>query len=395
MPGARRRRTCHYRRVNVSPPLEQRLRIAQVAPPFEPVPPRGYGGTERIVAELAAELAARGHAVTVFASGDSQVPCELVPTVPAALRPGGFVGDPSGYLAATVMEVLRREEEFDLIHAHLEWASLPLIRAAHVPIVATLHGRLDYPFASRALAGVPGLVAISRSQASYHPHVAWAGIVHNGLHLEGAPFERRRDDAFVFVGRIGPEKGVVDAIEVARLTGRPLRIAAKLGRSAAEQAYAEEVFRPALGRADAEYLGEISGAERDRLLAHSYALLMPGSWPEPFGLAAIEAMACGAPVIARRAGALPEIVRDGVDGFLADDPQQMAFVSERVPTLDRLAIRQGVLERFSAQRMADGYEAVYGQLLASGSAGGSGGPASPPEALAERDLAQRAAAPWS
>ncbi|HVQ23098.1 MAG TPA: glycosyltransferase family 4 protein [Candidatus Saccharimonadia bacterium] len=338
-----------------------------MAPPAESVPPVAYGGTERIVFELASELDRRGHVVTVFASGDSTVPGELVPTVPRALRGSGFEGDGSGFVLATISEVLRRSAGFDIIHSHLDWPGVLLAHASRTPTVATFHGRLDRPFAATILADAPpGLVAISRSQASMHPTVRWAGIVHNGLSLAGAPFEAERDQGLVFVGRICEEKGVADAIEVARLTGRPIRIAAKIGPTPAEQAYAESVFKPALGRADTEFLGELSGPDRDRLVARSHALIMPGAWPEPFGLVAIEALACGTPVIGRRVGALPEVVRHGVDGFLADDPTQMAFLTDRVADLDRTRIRADVIERFSAQRMVDGYEDVYAAVLSSG-----------------------------
>jgi glycosyltransferase involved in cell wall biosynthesis len=183
-----------------------------------------------------------------------------------------------------------------------------------------------------------GMVAISYSQASMHPEVPWAGVVHNGLTLDGAPFQTERSEDLVFVGRICEEKGIVDAIEVARLTGRRLRIAAKIGPTPAEQAFAESVFKPALERADTEYLGELAGPERDRLVAASHALVMPGAWPEPFGLVAIESLACGTPVLGRRVGALPEVVRHGIDGFLADDAGQMAFLTDRVDELDQVAI---------------------------------------------------------
>jgi glycosyltransferase involved in cell wall biosynthesis len=355
------------------------------------VPPTAYGGTERIVYELAVELDRRGHGVTVFASGDSRVPCELVSTVPRAIRGSGLEGDASGFVLATIAEVLQRASDFDVIHSHLDWSGVLLAQASPTPTVCTFHGRLDRPFASAILAGAPfGLVAISRDQASMHPEVPWAGIVYNGLTLDGAPFQVARDDALVFVGRICEEKGVVDAIEVARLTGRRLRIAAKIGPSPAEQSYAESVFKPALERADTEYLGELSGPDRDRLVADSHALIMPGAWPEPFGLVAIEALACGTPVIGRRAGALPEIVRQGVDGFLADDAAQMAFQVEHVAELDRAAIRAYVLDRFSASRMVDGYEDVYARVLSGGSvrdreSGFEHGPIAAAESMAATD----------
>jgi glycosyltransferase involved in cell wall biosynthesis len=348
------------------------LRIAQVAPPMEQVPPEGYGGTERVVFELVTELVRRGHDVTTFASGDSRVPGKLLATVPRALRSAGHGGDVSGYMLSTMLKALDRESEFDIIHGHLDWYGLALRRASRRPVVSTFHGRLDLPWSRDMLADRPdGLVAISESQASVHPEVPWT-IVHNGLSLDAAPFERRRSDALVFVGRVTPEKGIVDAIEIAQLADRPLIIAAKVGPTPGEQDFNENVFEPALKAAGkrVEFLGELSGEDRDALFARSYAVLMPGSWPEPFGLVAIEALACGAPVIARRVGGLDEIIRDGIDGFFGDDVTEMAFMVERVGTLDRDAIRASVIDRFSARRMADGYEALYARMLGLDDAGG-------------------------
>jgi len=346
--------------------MTRSLRIAQVAPPIERVPPEMYGGTERVVHELIVELARRGHEVTTFASGDSDVPGRLVPTVPQSLRPAGFGADPSGFILTTMVDVLDRENEFDLIHSHLEWSSVILARATHVPVVATFHGRLDLPWATKLLESPPqaAMVAISESQASAHPEVDWT-IVHNGLTLNGAPFERRRSDALCFVGRVSPEKGIVEAIEIAKRSGRQLRIIAKVGTTPTERDYNENVFEPARNAAGSlvEYLGEVTGVERDRLFAKSYATLMPGSWPEPFGLVAIESLACGTPIVARRVGGLAEIIRDGVDGFFGDDVTQLAFQVPRVAELDRMKIRKSVIDRFSATRMADGYEALYRQVL--------------------------------
>jgi len=342
------------------------LRIAQVAPPMERVPPLAYGGTERIVHALVAELDRRGHEITTFASGDSEVPGRLIATVPEALRPSGYVGDPLPWFHLTMREVVDRATEFDVIHSHLEWASLILARVSPIPVVSTFHGRLDLPWAESLLRDPPrGLVAISQNQASTHPDIPWEAIVHNGLRLDGSPFDRRRGDALCFVGRVAPEKGIVEAIEVARLAGRALRIAAKIAPGGAERAYYDTVFKPALDAAgsDVEFLGELTQADRDLLFAESYASLMPGSWPEPFGLVAIEALATGTPVIARRIGALPEIIRDGIDGFFGDDATAMAFMVDRVADLDRAAIRASVLERFSAERMTDGYESVYRRVL--------------------------------
>jgi glycosyltransferase involved in cell wall biosynthesis len=369
MPGSRPSREVPRR-------MTRPLRIAQVAPPLERVPPLAYGGTERIVHGLVVELVERGHDVTTFASGDSEVPGRHVVTVEQALRPAGFVGDVMPWFLYTIQQVVDQAGDFDLIHSHLEWSSLILARISPVPVVSTFHGRLDLPWAEALFRDAPrGLVAISDNQAGTHPEVPWEGVVHNGLRLDGAPFERRRGDSLCFVGRVAPEKGIVEAMEVARAAGRPLRIAAKVAPGGPERQYYEQVFKPALDAAgsDVEFLGELSQDERDRLFAESYASLMPGSWPEPFGLVAIEALATGTPVIARRIGALPEIIREGVDGFFGDDVQAMAFQVDRVEDLDRAAIRASVIERFSADRMTDGYEAIYARVLEQGAGGDASG----------------------
>jgi glycosyltransferase involved in cell wall biosynthesis len=346
------------------------LRIAQVAPPLEPVPPPGYGGTERVVHALVVELVRRGHDVTTFASGDSDVPGRLIATVPRALRPSGFGSDASGWFVATALAVLDRRAEFDVIHSHVEWYSALLARIAGgggPPIVSTFHGRLDLPWARDVLAAAPGnYVAVSHSQASAHPRFPWTAVVHNGLEFDREPPQVTRGDALCFVGRVAAEKGILDTIEIARRAGRRLRIAAKVGTVAHERAYYDNVFAPALKQAgsDVEFIGELDPGARDKLFAESYASLMPGGWPEPFGLVSIESLACGTPVIARPAGALPEIIRDGVDGFLRDDIEGLAASVERVGELDRDAIRSNVIDRFSAARMADQYEAVYRSMTA-------------------------------
>lgn len=349
------------------------LRIALLAPPSEPVPPPAYGGTERIVAELAEGLLRRGHSVTTFCSGDSTVGGERVVTVPTALRRTGRSDSEAWKVATATMALDRsRRGEFDVVHSHLELTSLLLAPACPVPVIATFHGRIDHNAIGLAMAGTAAhLVAISAHQASTRPEAEWAAVIHNGLTLDAAPFERRRDDALVFAGRVAPEKGILDAIEVAKLAGRPLRIIAKIGTHPHEAAYYEDVFKPALAAAgpSVEFLGEVTGEERDQLVASSFATIMPSAWPEPFGLVAIESLACGTPVVTRRVGGLPEIVRDGVDGFFGDDVAHLANLVERVAELDREAIRGSAIARFSAERMTDAYEALMLRLAGEAGAG--------------------------
>ena len=202
-------------------------------------------------------------------------------------------------------------------------------------------------------------MAISEHQASTHPDVDWAAVVHNGLDLSSLAWRREGGQDLCFVGRVAPEKGVIDAIEVAARAGRHLRIAAKVGPLPEEQDYFENVFKPAMRGRDVEFLGELSDEERGQLVSESWASLVTGVWPEPFGLVVIESLAAGTPVLGRRVGALPEIIREGVDGFFGDDPEHLAFFVERVGALDRKAIRESVVDRFSAKRMADSYEEVY------------------------------------
>ena len=347
------------------PRIEPRpLRIAQVAPPVERVPPSAYGGTERIVHELTTKLVDAGHEVTLFASGDSEAPCRLVPTVERALRPIGVSEFKRWYLS-TIELVQAHMHEFDIIHSHLESWSIPLARSASVPVVSTFHGRLDLPWTAHAFDSPPdGLVAISRSQASAHPTLPWT-IIHNGLTLDRAPFVERPSDALCFVGRVDPEKGIVEAMDIAQRTGRGLRIAAKVGTLRHQVDYYEHVFKPALKKAgrNIEYLGELEPHDRDQLFADSAATLMPGAWPEPFGLVCIESLACGTPVLARRVGGLPEIIREGVDGFFCDDVTAFTFFLDKVSALDRPAIRSRVIDRFSAERMADRYQELYARMV--------------------------------
>jgi glycosyltransferase involved in cell wall biosynthesis len=343
-----------------------RLRIALVAPPVVPVPPPGYAGTERVVAALGGELARRGHEVTLFASGDSELDITLVPTVDRALwQHAGAELDTSAWMLLTTAIVQRHLDRFDIVHAHLETYGFALARASRVPVVSTLHLRLD-------AAGVPDLlaeyreiplVAISESQRRWSPEANWVDTIPHGLPFADAPVSDEPGDYLALVGRVSTQKGVAEAVGLARTAGMPLRMAAKV-LEPAEQALFRDVVRPAIDEGVVEFLGEVDGAERDKLLAGAYATLMLGAWPEPFGLVAIESLAIGTPVIGRRAGALPEIVEHARDGFLVDDLTEAAYALTRIPTLDRASIRARARARFSVGRMTDRYERVYRSLIA-------------------------------
>jgi glycosyltransferase involved in cell wall biosynthesis len=342
----------------------ERLRIALVAPPLLPVPPPTYAGTERIIASLGTALHRRGHRVTLIAPGDSDVPYEVVPTVERSLWASGFRGEIGAYMQHTAGVAWRESGRFDIIHSHLEGHTFLLSRHCPVPVVTTLHGRLD-------AAGMPelldefrdvSLVAISENQRRWHPAAGWVATIHHGLPLEAMPFEPDPGEYLAFVGRITPEKGVAEAVEVARQAGRRLRVAAKVLDDHEREHY-EEVVVPAVDDGIVEFVGEVGEDERDPLLGGALATLMLGPWPEPFGLVAIESMATGTPVIARRAGALTETVEHGVTGFIVDDVSEAMLALEKVAGLDRQRVRDRAIARFSVERMVDEYEAVYRQLL--------------------------------
>jgi glycosyltransferase involved in cell wall biosynthesis len=341
------------------------MRIALLAGPMVPVPPVAYGGTERVVAALAMELRKRGHDVTVYASGDSTIDATVRPVVERALWRTGYRGDVSAHMLRAVARCWAEAERFDIVHSHVESFGFPFARHASVPVVTTLHGRLD-------VAGMPELldefrdiplVAISESQKRWASDANWVGVVPNGLPLEHMPTSRATDEFLLFVGRIAPEKGVAEAIELARRVGLPLKMAAKVYDPAEAELY-ERVVKPATVADGVEFLGELPPSTRDPLYASARATLMLGAWPEPFGLVAIESLATGTPVIARRAGALPEIIEHGIDGYLVDDLSEAEQAFRMLDRLDRSHIRRRAIERFSASRMAEGYLAIYRSLLA-------------------------------
>ena len=344
---------------------EERLRVLLVAPPMLSVPPPTYAGTERIVAAIGNELHRRGHTVALVASGDSDVPYEHIPTVERSLWSTDYTGDIATYMQHTVEIAWREAHRFDIVHAHLESHGFVFAEHCETPVICTLHGRLDAPGMPELL-GVHGrvpLVAISESQRRWFPDQHWVATIHHGLPLESMPFAAEPGDYLAFVGRVTPEKGIGDALELSRATGLRLRIAAKVHLPHEHEHFAE-VIQPALDAGEVDFLGEVGPRERDPLFAGALATVMLGAWPEPFGLVAIESMATGTPVIGRRTGALTETIEHGVTGFLVDDVAEAALAVDMVRELDRRKIRELTLARFSPERMVDEYEAAYRRVLA-------------------------------
>jgi glycosyltransferase involved in cell wall biosynthesis len=343
------------------------MRIGIAAPPVLPIPPRAYAGTERVVAALADGLVERGHEVVLFAPGDSSTAARLVPTVAVSTWAGGEAPESiaAHVLTAEIVAGRAGHLDLDLVHSHLEAFGLPLVRRLAMPMLTTLHlnpGRNGMP---ELLAAVPEakLVAISDSQRREAPLAGWVATIHHGLPLDRMSWSATGGDHLLLVGRAAPEKGVAEAIEVARRAALPLRIVAK-ARELAERQYVEEVIRPAEREGLVTFLGELESGDRDAEFAGALATLMMGDWPEPFGLVSIESMATGTPVIGRGCGALPEIVRHGVDGFIVDDVEGAVHALDRVRRLDRVAIRRSALRRFGAGRMVDAYEALYRRVIA-------------------------------
>ncbi|HEX6290496.1 MAG TPA: glycosyltransferase family 4 protein [Herpetosiphonaceae bacterium] len=342
------------------------MRIAQIAPLFESVPPKLYGGTERVVHAVTEELVRRGHDVTLFASGDSQTSAKLVPMWPCASRLDPQSIDPMAAQVAMLEYVVQHADAFDIIHSHVDYYTFPFTRRTTTPILTTLHGRLDIP-ELRAIFRVYGdvpVASISNSQREPLQHVAinWVGTVYNGICIEHFIANDQPGEYLVFLGRICPEKRPDRAVEIARATGMPLKVAAKIDK--VDREYYETQIEPLFADPLVEYVGEVDEQAKAELLRNAYALLFPIDWREPFGLTMAEAMACGTPVIAMRGGSVEEVIVDGETGFVCDSMEQMIAAVPRVVELDRRRCRQRVEEHFSAQAMAARYEAVYEHLLA-------------------------------
>jgi glycosyltransferase involved in cell wall biosynthesis len=342
----------------------QHVRIAQIAPLYESVPPTGYGGTERVVSWLTEELVRRGHEVTLFASGDSATAARLIAGCPGALRPAGLDHDVDIH-QPMLDDVFARADrgEFDVLHFHTDDLHLPRLARSPHPALTTLHGRLDRPeqrkfrrFARQ------GFVSISQAQRRPLPELRWLRTVYHGLPRDLHTYRGGGGDYLAFLGRLSPEKGFAHAVEIAARAGMRLLAGGKRDRH--DRAYIETI-EPLLALPHVEFVGEIGGSIKDDLLGGARALLFPICWPEPFGLVMIEAMACGTPVIAYRHGSVPEVIDRGRTGFVVDDLDQAVAAVARLDELDRAVVRATFDERFSVGRMTDDYLAIYRDLIAS------------------------------
>lgn len=343
--------------------MENSLKIAQVAPLYESVPPKFYGGTERVVSYLTEALVSLGHHVTLYASGDSVTSAELRPACQNALRLDKSSIDSHADHVLLAEIVLQESGDFDIVHSHIDYGAYPLLRRMDTPHVTTLHGRLDIPNLQnlyREFDDQP-LISISNRQRLPLAWANWQATVYHGIPEKLYSLNERPGQYLAFLGRISPEKRVDDAIEVARQAGIPLKIAAKVDNI--DREYFETIVKPLLNN-DVEFIGEINELEKREFLGNAMALLFMIDWPEPFGLAMIESLACGTPVIARRRGSVPEIIDDGVTGFVVENLGDAGKAVGQIGQLSRKRCRDVFEERFSAIRMARNYLAVYKKLIA-------------------------------
>jgi glycosyltransferase involved in cell wall biosynthesis len=338
------------------------MKIAQVAPLYESVPPRLYGGTERVVSHLTEALVEMGHEVTLFASGDSVTDADLVPCCRTALRLDPTSIDPLAHHVVQLERVLALADRFDLVHWHVDYLHYPVSVRQRYAHVTTLHGRLDIPELAAIYERYPGVpvVSISNAQRAPIPWANWVGTVHHGVPESLYRFEPKPGEYLAFLGRISPEKRVDRAIRIAEATGVPLKVAAKV--DPADREYFAGI-EPMFASPMVEFIGEISDREKSDFLGGALGLLFPIDWPEPFGLAVIEALACGTPVVAYERGSLPELLRGGRGGFLVNGFDEAVRAVLALPTVDRRGCRRLFLERFTARRMATDYVRLYQRLI--------------------------------
>lgn len=339
------------------------MRIAQISPLTEAVPPKLYGGTERVISWLTDELVNLGHDVTLFASGDSITPAKLAPMWPRALRLDGSVRDPNALHMMMIEQVYRRAAEFDVLHFHLDYYPFSLMSRQSVPFVTTLHGRLDLPEHQpmfETFCEMP-IISISNSQRRPIHKANWIDTIYHGLPKDLlTPQQNKTSSYLAFLGRISPEKRLDRAIHIAERCGLTLKIAAKIDN--ADLDYFNAEIKPLMSKPCVDFIGEISDAQKSEFLSGAVALIVPIDWPEPFGLVMIEAMACGTPVIAYNRGAAPEIVEDGVTGFIVEDETSAVGALRKIDTLSRTRIRERFEERFTSRRMALDYVKSYSKM---------------------------------
>src|SRR5213596_1718546 len=339
------------------------MRIAQVAPLSESVPPKHYGGTERIVSYLTEELVRQGHDVTLFASGDSVTRARLVAACGQSLRLNDRCKDWIARHIVLLEQVFQHAREFDVVHFHIDYLHFPLSRRTSVPQVTTLHGRLDLPDLVplyEQFRDMP-VLSISNAQREPLPWANWQATIYHGLPEDLFRFRPKPGSYLAFLGRISPEKRVDRAIEIAKRAGIPLKVAAKV--DPVDKDYFERAVEPLLRSAVVEYVGEISDEEKDQFLGNAYALLFPIDWPEPFGLVMIEAMACGTPVIAYDSGSVPEVIDNGITGFVVAGEAEAVEAIGRFSELDRREVRRHFEKRFTTRRMAEEYLRHYKALV--------------------------------
>jgi glycosyltransferase involved in cell wall biosynthesis len=343
------------------------MRIAQVAPLYESVPPHLYGGTERIVSYLTEELVRQGHDVTLFASGDSVTKATLISPCDRSLRLSPDCLDPFAYHAILYDQVLSRKDAFDILHFHTDYFHFPFSNNFDVPSVTTVHGRLDIPDLLPLYRHFHRMPVVSISMAQREPidEANWVGNVYHGLPPDLHSLSEKPGDYLAFLGRISPEKRPDRAIRIALRAGMKLKIAAKIDK--VDREYFESQIKPLLKRPGIEYIGEITEAEKTAFLGDALAYLFPIDWPEPFGLTMIEAMACGTPTIAFNCGSVPEVIDHGVTGFIVETEEEAVRAICRLDRLSRDQCRQVFEERFCVSRMAEDYLAIYGRLTKFGS----------------------------
>lgn len=336
------------------------MKIAQVAPLYESVPPKLYGGTERVVSYLTEELVRLGHDVTLYASGDSQTSARLRSVCERSLRlEGGTLLSPLAHHLNLIETVAQESDEYDLVHFHLDYLPFSQIRRLEIPALTTLHGRLDIPDLYPLFREFDDmrLISISDAQRAPMPWASWLATVHHGLPTNLHEPTFAQGEYLAFLGRISPEKRVDRAIEIAKRVGMPLRVAAKIDD--ADRNYFEAEISDLLVNSDVEFVGEIGEKDKTEFLGNAAALLFPIDWPEPFGLVMIEAMSCGTPVIAFRGGSVSEIIDDGVTGFIVESVEEAVEAWKKVPSLDRKAVHERFLERFTSRTMCERYIEAY------------------------------------